>query len=142
MKEATVSRTLINKLKRPSLRITRHEDRRGGIPDISYFYKGVSGWIETKYTLKYPAKAITNVALNHFTAQQKLFLRNAKKLGENAFVFWRIEDDYYLFSNGFEKLGTLTCAELKMIAYRWWPKKVVDWQELFRILTLAPTINS
>jgi hypothetical protein len=53
MTEATLKRAFVQVLKAimPGCVVYRHEDKfRGGVPDISLTYAGVTSWIEVKYS--------------------------------------------------------------------------------------------
>jgi len=103
------------------IKLTRHEDRSAGIPDVSYLYKGVAGWIEIKYTPSFPVRATTIVRLYHFKPEQRLFIDTTLKNGGNAFILWRIGKEIFLFSGEVQAyLGHSTKKELVNICVNFW----------------------
>lgn len=77
--------------------LQRHEDKFApGIPDISYCYRGKSGWIELKYLKNYPMhKTVVNIP--HYTPAQKLWAKKYIEKGGNYFLVLRIKNDCFAF---------------------------------------------
>ena len=103
------------------IHLQRHEDECSqGIPDISYtmivknkstglYLDARSGWVELKYTSEYPKRDSTPIRLEHFTLEQKDWLRSRGALGCQCCVLWQINKDYYVFSwRHVYSLGSMT----------------------------------
>lgn len=133
MKESTWWKSLLPKLQRPGTRFTRHEDRSAGILDVSYTIKvfqrdtlvlfdySVSGWLELKYSPRYPVKETSIIPLRHFKMAQKLFIWKELDCGGRAFILWRIAKDIYLFRGDVaNKLGSSIRSELASCATKVW----------------------
>lgn len=81
-----------------------------GTPDVNY----VEGWVELKCVEKWPKREDTILRLDHFTPQQKLFLRKRWAKGGNAFLLLQVEQDWLLFDGptAAEVVGCSTKATL------------------------------
>lgn len=68
-----------------------------GTPDLYVtMNNGTMNWIELKHVHQWPKRDNTPVRVDHFTPQQKSFLRRHGKLGANVYVLIQIERDYFL----------------------------------------------
>ena len=80
--------------------LQRHEDKFcPGIPDVSFCYEGVSGWIELKYLPKWPSK--NSREIKHHTPHQKLWAKRYIESGGNYFLLLQVGNTCYLFCNGY-----------------------------------------
>ena len=114
------------------LEATRHEDKlQSGICDVSFITKLRNhGWMELKQIKKYPARATSIVRVEHYTTEQKQFIRRKGKRGGMTFLFIQVERDYYLFDwIGAQNLGHLTRKGMEETAVDWWAGKM-NWEEL------------
>lgn len=73
-----------------------------GTPDVNGCFnhngKGVDVWIELKSLREWPVRATTCIRLPHFTKEQKQWLLDRAEAGGRAFLFVRVEREYFLFS--------------------------------------------
>lgn len=97
---------------------TRHEDKlHRGIADVSYVSQGGHhGWIELKYLREYPKRAGTPVRIDHFTSDQRYWLKRKGAAGGYTWLLLQVQGSrlHLLFHwNRLEGIGqTLTAAEL------------------------------
>jgi len=107
-----------------------------GIPDI-YFTttdKGTMGWIELKYAHDWPKRKTTPMKFEHFTPEQKNWIREHGSVGGNIFVFIQVKRDYLLFDwTAHSFLGTVPKSELFDRCLYYW-KNQIKKEELLRIL--------
>lgn len=99
----------------------RHEDIcASGIPDVSYGWNGVHGWIELKFYPKWKKKDCDHI--NTWTKEQRLWLRKRQKAGGHCFLFVKIEKDYLLFGeDGIDQLLELYSKKvLLQVALKHW----------------------
>lgn len=89
-----------------------------GTPDINY----VNGWIELKQKAKWPSRARTIVRIEHFTQQQRVWLRRRSMLGGRCHVLLKVGQDWLLIEGGVaaKRLGYTTKNELIRMAEKVW----------------------
>ncbi len=111
----------------------RHEDSiQVGIPDVSYGSKwlnevAVNGWIELKAMREWPKKMSTIIKLEHFTPEQKAWLRKRGRNGGRCFMLLKVEGDVLLFHwTIVAKVGEFTRAQMIRECTRYWRKGVFD----------------
>jgi len=100
----------------------RHEDKLTlGIPDVSYGARKANGWIELKYLPAWPKQAKTEVKIEHYTTEQKRWLRNRGQYGGLCWLFLRVGDEFMLFDwQQAQLVGKLTKSELLTLCdYHW-----------------------
>lgn len=109
-----------------------------GTPDVYITMKanGKMHWIELKHVHKYPKRATTIIKVDHFSPQQKSFIRRHSKYGGSVWVMIQIEKDYFFF-HGFNALniGELTKEEYFTGADRVW-KNRINYTELVDCLLI------
>lgn len=95
----------------------RFEDRHSpGIPDVAIGTEELpTAWIECKYSAKYATKGRVQ-QLPHFSLEQRKWLSRWPR----TWLLWRIERDWYLFSDDFDLLGHVPPLELVDLADRMW----------------------
>lgn len=64
-----------------------------GTPDVNY----VEGWAELKWSRAWPKRADSNVPCEHFTPQQRIWLRQRHTAGGRVHLLWKIADQWLLF---------------------------------------------
>jgi len=71
-----------------------------GVPDV-YFTtnSGIMGWLELKYAHEWPKRQNTVLRLNHFTTEQRNWIRKHGKQGARVFLLLQVDRDYLLFSH-------------------------------------------
>jgi len=89
-----------------------------GTPDVNHIH----GWIELKWMPKWPVRADTPVTIDHFTAQQKTWLRRRCVSGGKAHVLLGIGGDNLLIwgEDAADYLGKVPKAELLDVASHVW----------------------
>ena len=96
LSESSFWRYLKSKLP-PDAHFQRHEDMAAaGIPDLSYAWNGVDGWIELKYYPKWKKQDHNHI--DSWTKVQRLWLYKRTRAGNgNCFLFVKIGKEYLLF---------------------------------------------
>jgi hypothetical protein len=122
------------------LRLQRIENgTANGIPDVMFSAKWRrkkrGGWIELKRVREYPKRSNTPIRIDHFTKEQKLFMRLHGRITGSVYLLLLIESDWYIFDHvHIDKIGeTATRFDLMAMSVHWWPEKC-DWRELFEVL--------
>jgi hypothetical protein len=113
---------------------TRHEDKLSpGIADVSFVIHGEHGWMELKH-LQWPKRANTIVRCEHYTAEQRNFLKGKGRAGGNTWLFCQIGRDHLLFDwQRAQLFGTLNTEDTLAHANHVWRSRM-DWEELADIL--------
>jgi len=85
-----------------------------GTPDVNY----IEGWIELKWSRSWPARADSRVPCEHFSPQQRIFLRQRCDRGGRAHLLWKIADTWLLFDGAVaaKVVGKAPRAELEAAA--------------------------
>lgn len=113
---------------------TRHEDKyQRGIADLSFVQKregvhhghsesfpmtvGVHGFIELKYRGMAPERPSTVCKIDHYTDDQRIWLRDKGRAGGMTFLLLQLGRVYMLFDHvGCQEVGKVTTAELYDLA--------------------------
>jgi len=91
---------------------TRVEARYpAGIPDVCFEH----GWMELKWSPRAAKKGRVQT-LPHFKPEQRRFLQD----WDNAFLLWRVGDEWFLFDNFFDLIGHVPIANLHKLALAHW----------------------
>ena len=102
-----------------------------GTPDINY----IDGFIECKWLRAWPVRDSTVVALDHYTPQQKLFIRKRHIKGGRVFLLLQCRREWLLFKYPMTKLvGAMTREELIAGAYKYWPNGLNE-EEFINVCT-------
>ena len=64
-----------------------------GTPDVNYIH----GWIELKKLPDWPVRPNTPVQVEHFTPQQRIWLKRRCKKGGDAWLLLQVKRDWLLF---------------------------------------------
>lgn len=89
-----------------------------GTPDVHY----MDGWIELKWLRAWPARPGTIVRIEHYTPQQKLWIRRRHLAGGNVFLLLQVRKEWMLFTHpATMEVGKLTKQQLIDKAYKYWP---------------------
>jgi len=91
-----------------------------GTPDVNY----IEGWIELKWLRFWPARETTVVRIEHFTDQQRRWLKRRWELGGNAWLLLQIGREWLLFHglDAHDYVGNLTRNGLYRCARMRWTK--------------------
>lgn len=91
MAEKDLSKMLMTRLK-PYGHFARIENMTGvGMPDVSYCVNSHEGFIENKWRERWPARAGDVVTLDHFTPQQRIWIRSRRAAGGRVWVLLEVE---------------------------------------------------
>lgn len=90
-----------------------------GTPDVEF----VGGWMEIKYLKSWPKRPTTKVTVQHFTPQQRIWIRDRVEKGGKVLLLLRVDDEWMLFSGKqVDKIGTWTEAEMTFFAQGYWKR--------------------
>lgn len=67
-----------------------------GTPDVHWCCSGVEGWLELKQVAGWPARG-GNLAVDHFTAQQRVWLIRRSRAGGRVHLLLKVGVDWLLF---------------------------------------------
>lgn len=115
---------------------TRHEDLLSlGIADVSYVSRfGNHGWIELKKINEWPKRESTIVRIDHYTDDQRMWLKRKGKAGGFTWLFLQIKRDYFLFDwYGAQTIGLVPRKQLDELSYMSWYGKM-NWEALSVLL--------
>lgn len=120
----------------PGLHYERIENQVGiGTPDLNLCYQGAEAWVELKRLDAFPKRAATPVRINHFTVEQKLWLRRRGEAGGRAWLFVQVGQEYFLFDWGEAQcVCSYTQAEWRENYRASW-KGRCNWSEWLRVVT-------
>ncbi len=107
-----------------------------GTPDINY----INGWIECKWLRSWPVRASTPVRIEHFTIQQRRWLKKHCTLGGSAWLLLQVQAEWLLFSGivAHDHVGGATRQELYDLASARWKSGLKN-KELVECLTMEWT---
>lgn len=117
MSESTMRRRVVAALR--DLHAVAVENLVGaGTPDVNY----VGGWIELKQVKSWPKDIDRPLRVPHFTKEQRLWLKERREMGGNAWVLLQVKSEWLLIDGGFaaDFLGGLTRASLCETAATLW----------------------
>lgn len=79
-------------------KVQRVENMVGpGTPDVYYtLISGDMGWLELKHEKEWPKRATTALKVDHFTPQQRGWLRRHGGFGAKVFVLIQVDKQYFL----------------------------------------------
>ena len=114
------------------LEATRHEDAyQRGIADVSFVQSGAivqpftkgerriarHGWMELKFRGMAPVRASTICKLDHYTDEQRIWLRDKGNAGGMTFLLLQLGRSFLLFDHvQCQTVGLVTSAELYDLA--------------------------
>jgi len=117
MSEAHMRRRVIQWLK-PLNAIPVENPAQPGTPDVNY----AEGWVELKKLAAWPRDGEAVVRVEHFTPQQRNWLRLRRMRGGRAFLLLQVKDEWLLFHGEIaaEHLGRVDRQMLERLASRHW----------------------
>lgn len=109
-----------------------------GTPDVNY----IGGWIELKWLRDWP-KRDGEVAIRHFTPQQRSWLKRRWLRGGNVFLLLQVGNEWLLFDGNIaaEHVGRVPRQVLQSLARRHWIEGLKD-AELRAVLEAMPKRKS
>lgn len=140
--------TTVSKNMKGEWEIQRVENSVGpGTPDVYYtMNSGTMGWLENKHAHEWPKRPSTALRLDHFTPQQRSFLRRHGKLKANVWILLQVESDYFLldyqeaqniggeyWDKKFSEKPWTKQDYLDNCSYHWYPR--INYQELIFVLS-------
>lgn len=89
-----------------------------GTPDVNY----VEGWIELKKLNAWPRDGEAVVRVEHFTPQQRNWLKLRRMRGGRAWLLLQVKDEWLLFDGrvAADNLGRVNRQDLERLAARHW----------------------
>lgn len=86
-----------------------------GTPDVSWCMNGIEGWLELKHLPHWPKRADTIVRIDHFTPQQRVWLRRRHLAGGRVHLLLKAEAEWLLFTGivAANHVGKLPREELR-----------------------------
>ncbi len=98
-RENTLKRSLIRKMG-TRWHVQSHEDRFSvGIPDLSYGFDGVNGWIELKQIKEWPKRPDTPAKPDKYTPEQVNWLMRRGRKAGHCYVLVRVgSNEHFLFN--------------------------------------------
>lgn len=95
-----------------------------GTPDVNY----MEGWIELKKISKWPKRVTTIIRINHFTPQQKVWLRRRWEAGGQVYLLLQVGQEFLLFPGDKAALllGNVPRKQLCEGACQTWYGKAMD----------------
>lgn len=110
-----------------------------GTPDVEC----LGGWIELKSVDAWPARTCSRLAVPHFSAIQRAWLRRRCRRGGRAFLLLRVGNEWLLFRGDIaaDILGLANRSQLLSAAIRHWLKTPSD-DELLAAFTPNATCLS
>lgn len=137
--ESTMRQDIIKVLRKFWMHPQAIENSVGtGVPDVNY----VQGWVELKALHEWPKRAATPVRIDHFTPQQRIWLRNRWMAGGAAYLLLKVDGEYLLFTGAYaaDHVGNVPRMELINNAVGYWPKGL-DEKELVTCLKTTPQLS-
>ncbi len=101
-----------------------------GTPDVNY----IEGWIELKWLRAWPKRETTDVKLDHYTPQQRLWIKRRHENGGKVFLLLQCKREWLLFKHpATMDVGKVPKAELIKMAYKYW-KNGLNKEEFIKCL--------
>lgn len=100
-----------------------------GTPDVNHIH----GWIELKWLRSWPKRKDTIVKIEHYTLEQKLWIRRRHKNGGQVTLLLQCGNTWLLFDAIMaQQVGSLTREELESLATVKWnnglvERELIDW---------------
>lgn len=103
-----------------------------GTPDVNY----VEGWLELKWVRRWPRGADTPVRVEHFTQEQRVWLRRRATRGGRVHLLLQCRHEYVLLDGlrASVLLGEATREQLVDAAVGHWTNGI-NWRELRLLLS-------
>lgn len=104
-----------------------------GTPDVNY----IGGWIELKWLRRWPKLISSTVKIDHFTPQQRHWLRKRWEMGGSAWLLLQVRLEWLLFSgvDAANYVGLVPRPDLYEFARVRWTRGL-DRKELIQCLTM------
>jgi hypothetical protein len=107
-----------------------------GTPDVYFTMgNGAMGWLELKHAHQWPKRADTPLKIEHFTPEQRRFIRDHGRLGAKVYVLLQVDRDYFLMKwRDALRIGEMVKADYYKIDFFW--RRSVNYRHLIYILGL------
>jgi hypothetical protein len=100
-----------------------------GTPDVNYCVYGAEGWLELKSIPSFPKHSNTVVRIEHFTLDQRRWIKHRQNVGGRAGVVLQVGDEVFLFMDiTAVVIGTLTEDQIRKRCTASWKRSIV-WPE-------------
>lgn len=138
MSETALRRAVINMLK-PLHGVSVENPAYPGFPDVNY----IEGLIELKVVDRWPPRDGI-IQVEHFTPQQRVFLRTRWRLGGRCAVLLRVKREWLLFDGdtGANMVGRANKCELLHSAAYHWIQKPSSQEFRTCLLRISPKVKS
>lgn len=103
-----------------------------GMPDVYFtmIETGKMGWVELKYKSEWPKKLSTPLRVDHYTSQQKNWIKRHGELGANVFLLIQVGPLYFLYDwENALNVGNMTFSEMELTAECTWTNRI-DYEQL------------
>jgi len=102
-----------------------------GTPDVNY----IEGWIELKWLRSWPVRSNTNITIEHYSKEQRLWHRKRGFRKGNCWLLLQCRLEYLLFyaDVAAQNIGKCTREQLIDLTVKYWSKGM-KWDELIRFL--------
>lgn len=120
MREFRLRRLVCNRLKEMRQDPISVENKAyPGTPDVNY----VGGWIELKSMDRWPVREATIVKIEHFTREQRIWLRRRIQKGGRTHLLLSVGKEWLLFRGDVaaDHVGLVDREKLQAIATATWP---------------------
>ena len=114
------------------------ENRVGiGTPDVNC----IAGWLELKWLRRWPKNRDTIVRIDHYTVQQRRWLKRRAARGGGAWLLLQVGQEWLLFDAlvAHDDVGRVPRDELYRLARHRWQRGLVK-EELIACLQASPAL--
>jgi len=130
---------VVSKLKKFGHCIPVENPADPGTPDVFFLLKGapICAWVELKYLQVFPVYDKEVLHVPKYRPQQRNWIRKHYRNGGRAFLFVRIENEYFLFHPqvAIENVNiNLSTQDFSKKALRHWKGKI-DYEDLVKVIT-------
>jgi len=108
------------KVLRPLDAISVENPAYPGTPDVNY----MEGWIELKWARNWPVREETFFQLDHFTPQQRVWLKRRWKKGGESYLLLQVKKEWLLFDGLTAATHVGKCNRVALINHsiKYWNK--------------------
>lgn len=131
MSEQGMRKRIVGRTLKPLDAVSVENPAYPGTPDVNF----VEGWVELKWIRRWPVRPETEVKIDHYTPQQRVWLKRRWMKGGNVWLLLQVGAEWLLFDGdtAAEVVGRATRKELQLAAHAYWPEGLRD-HELRQIM--------